>query len=346
MLDTLNELDMGPKYRIGAVSQLTGIAVATLRVWQSRYAVVDPFKNEGGQRLYSDLEVAKLKVLKGLTHSGHSIGALSKLSLDALNELSNSTKFNHQIHAKSSVENDHIRLGVVGLALAARLEAVKFTRDFRAEDLDVEAVFFDLQEALDDPKERLGQSPFSLVLVKLNTLQSHCVEQIRALQKKLQTVPIGVIYNYAHPFCLEDILKIGIQVKREPLNNEDLAHWIKACSRPVGADVQAKTPVKQQPEQRFDSQSLAYLSTLSSTIKCECPKHLAELISQINAFAQFCQECLTLNPKDQALHEHLKGVAQTSRAMLEDALQKIVEHEGIVLPKALSQPQSLTTLSS
>ena len=49
-----------PQYRIGAVSQLTGIAVATLRVWQSRYAVVSPFKNEGGQRLYSDLEVSKI----------------------------------------------------------------------------------------------------------------------------------------------------------------------------------------------------------------------------------------------------------------------------------------------
>ena len=45
MLDTLNELDMGPKYRIGAVSQLTGIAVATLRVWQSRYAVVEDRKS-------------------------------------------------------------------------------------------------------------------------------------------------------------------------------------------------------------------------------------------------------------------------------------------------------------
>jgi hypothetical protein len=336
MLDTINEQDQSPKYRIGAVSQLTGIAVATLRIWQSRYAVVDPFKNEGGQRLYSDLEVAKLKVLKGLTHSGHSIGALSKLSLEALNELSNSAKFNLPLNPKTSSPQDRIRLGVVGLGLAARLEAVKFTLDFRAEGHDVQAVFFDLQEALDDPNERLEQSELSLVLVKLNTLQAHCVEQIKSLQKKLQTVPIGVIYNYAHPSCLEDMLNTGIQLKREPLSNEDLAAWIKACCELANPDLSQKRPAKQQPGPRFDPQALAYMLTLSSSIKCECPKHLAELISQINAFAQFCQECLTLNPKDQALHEHLREVAEASRSMLEDALQKIVEYEGIVLPTAQS----------
>ncbi len=344
MLDAMNALDMGPKYRIGAVSQLTGIAVATLRIWQSRYAVVDPFKNEGGQRLYSDLEVAKLKILKGLTHSGHSIGALSKLSLEALNELSNSTTFNLQTPAKTQDPQERIRLGIVGLALAARLEAVKFTRDFRAEGLDVGAVFFDLQEALDDPNDRLSDSSCALVLVKLNTLQAHGVEQIRTLQKKLQAVPIGVIYNYAHPSCLEDVSKIGIQVKREPLNNEDLASWIKACCRPVSAEGRPKSKAKLAPVQRFDPQALAFLLTLSSSIKCECPKHLAELIAQINAFAQFCQECLTIDSKDQALHQHLKEVAETSRSMLEDALQKIVEHEGIVLPSGLSAPVTSTFL--
>jgi len=44
-------------YRIGAVAKMVGVPVATLRVWERRYAVVTPPKTEGGQRLYSDADL-------------------------------------------------------------------------------------------------------------------------------------------------------------------------------------------------------------------------------------------------------------------------------------------------
>ncbi|MBC7726365.1 MAG: MerR family transcriptional regulator, partial [Microbacteriaceae bacterium] len=38
-------------YRIAAVSKLTGIPMPTLRVWESRHAVVQPTRNAGNVRL-------------------------------------------------------------------------------------------------------------------------------------------------------------------------------------------------------------------------------------------------------------------------------------------------------
>ncbi|MEO7096697.1 MAG: MerR family transcriptional regulator [Polyangiales bacterium] len=78
--------DLG-RHRIGAVARLTGISEHVLRVWERRYATVAPARPHGGQRLYSDADVAHLRRLKHLTDLGHSIGTIARLrdkELDAL----------------------------------------------------------------------------------------------------------------------------------------------------------------------------------------------------------------------------------------------------------------------
>jgi methanogenic corrinoid protein MtbC1 len=49
--------------------------------------VVSPARSNGGQRLYSDLDVERLRLLRRLTGRGHGIGRLAKLSLDELEQL-------------------------------------------------------------------------------------------------------------------------------------------------------------------------------------------------------------------------------------------------------------------
>ncbi len=53
----------------------------TLRAWERRYRVVSPVRSEGGQRLYSDLDVQRLRLLHRLTERGHNIGRLAGASL-------------------------------------------------------------------------------------------------------------------------------------------------------------------------------------------------------------------------------------------------------------------------
>jgi DNA-binding transcriptional MerR regulator/methylmalonyl-CoA mutase cobalamin-binding subunit len=55
-----------------------------LRAWERRYHVVSPTRTEGGQRLYSDLDVERLLRLRRLTEHGHAIGRIASLPLPEL----------------------------------------------------------------------------------------------------------------------------------------------------------------------------------------------------------------------------------------------------------------------
>ena len=57
-------------YRIGTVSALTGINQSTLRAWERRYGIVDPQRSEGGYRVYSREDVARLSRVKELVDRG------------------------------------------------------------------------------------------------------------------------------------------------------------------------------------------------------------------------------------------------------------------------------------
>jgi DNA-binding transcriptional MerR regulator len=321
-----------PQYRIGAVSQLTGIAVATLRVWQSRYSVVEPVKNVGGQRLYSDHEVTKLKMLKALCHLGHSIGSLSKMTMDQLQDLLNGEKFEFTPLSMKAKPQLSQKLYSVGLGWVAKLDSIKFDLSMKVQHLEWGPILSDLQEAVDDPQGLLTIAQPQVLLIKLDTLQTQSLERLASLKAKLPGTSIGVLYNYAQASSLHALLSLGIQVKREPISNEELSAWIFSLFKLTNQSlVPLEVPIKFEP-QKFDAQSLAYLMTISSSIKCECPKHLAELIAQINAFAQFSQECLSQNAQDELLHAHLLNVAQSCRTLLENALQKIIDHEKITLP--------------
>ncbi len=67
------------KYRVGMVSKMTGLSTHTLRVWEKRYDAVLPQRTEAGGRLYTDADVARLRLLHKLVQEGHSIGGIAKL---------------------------------------------------------------------------------------------------------------------------------------------------------------------------------------------------------------------------------------------------------------------------
>jgi MerR family transcriptional regulator, light-induced transcriptional regulator len=64
-----------PALRIGAVSRRTGVAVTTLRAWESRYGVLRPSRTEGGHRLYSEEDVDRVLAVLRLTAQGWSVSA-------------------------------------------------------------------------------------------------------------------------------------------------------------------------------------------------------------------------------------------------------------------------------
>jgi DNA-binding transcriptional MerR regulator len=91
------------KYPIRVVSKLTGVAIDTLRAWERRYGAVTPASDDRG-RLYSDADVARLRLLHDAVSQGHAIGRIASLS-DA--ELRKVTK-KAAATASSPVRDGHI----------------------------------------------------------------------------------------------------------------------------------------------------------------------------------------------------------------------------------------------
>lgn len=66
-------------FPVRIVLKRTGLTAELLRAWERRYGVVAPSRTKGGQRLYSESDVARLSLLRRATQHGHSIGRLSEL---------------------------------------------------------------------------------------------------------------------------------------------------------------------------------------------------------------------------------------------------------------------------
>ena len=75
------------RHPIGVVVERTGLSQDVLRVWERRYRAVEPSRGEGGHRLYSDDDIARLRLLSAATAAGRSIGQVAPLSTDELSRM-------------------------------------------------------------------------------------------------------------------------------------------------------------------------------------------------------------------------------------------------------------------
>lgn len=80
-------MENSAQYLISTVSKRSGVKSDLVRAWERRYQAVTPSRTEGGHRVYSDLDIARLKLLNQATNNGHSISQIAKLSLEELKNL-------------------------------------------------------------------------------------------------------------------------------------------------------------------------------------------------------------------------------------------------------------------
>jgi MerR family transcriptional regulator, light-induced transcriptional regulator len=77
----------GALHPIGVVAKRTGLTLHVLRAWERRYGVVTPTRTAGGQRLYTDADMARLRLLRLVTEAGRNISQVAKLSDGELERL-------------------------------------------------------------------------------------------------------------------------------------------------------------------------------------------------------------------------------------------------------------------
>ena len=130
-----------PRYPVRLVAVRTGLTPHVLRAWERRYGVVSPARTEGGQRLYSDLDIERLRLLRRLTDRGHSIGRIASLPIAELARLDEETGGAEEGAASSDREGsradeaEQTRARRVGESIAAVLRATR-----RLDGVELQAV--------------------------------------------------------------------------------------------------------------------------------------------------------------------------------------------------------------
>jgi len=70
---------MAPNLNIAALARRTGVPADTIRKWEQRYGVLRPERTTGGQRRYSEEDVARVEWLKARLGEGYRIGEAATL---------------------------------------------------------------------------------------------------------------------------------------------------------------------------------------------------------------------------------------------------------------------------
>ncbi len=78
---------MKKKFSINVISNACGVKPHTIRTWEKRYQVFTPERSKGKQRLYSEVDLTKAKLIVALIEQGHTISSLARHSLQELRSL-------------------------------------------------------------------------------------------------------------------------------------------------------------------------------------------------------------------------------------------------------------------
>ncbi len=322
-------------FEISAVAQLTGISPQLLRMWERRYQVVEPDRSDSKRRRYTKFDVQKLTKLKNLVDNGHAIGSIASLTLEQIEERHHEVFDQKSESSDISIDQLEIRIAVVGETLATLLSEIHSD----ASGIRTIGHFVDLGEM----KQLLKKGAADVLMLEKETLFDDDVAELRELMTGLMIPHILVVYQFAQSDAVallksEDMSALKFPVGREELqfaciqsakskkrkNNGDVvsggADRNKEITRPVLGDI---------PEKQFSYTELVKIGKMSSVVGCECPQHLARLISSLSAFESYSRGCEDRNDDDAKLHAYLHQSTADCRAKMENALIEVLHQEKI-----------------
>ncbi len=331
--------------------------VSTLRIWEQRYKVVAPATTPSGHRLYVAADVQRLALLKQLTDHGHAIGAIAALSAAQLQQVASThvsiaagARAPRQLARASSEPPAPApwRLVVVGAALARRLQRPALTHGL-ARPAKIVAVFDNLAQAVSaaSATKAADVRPVDLLLWQLPSLQAGALGELNAAVAAWGARRAAVAYRFAGAAATKLLAAARVDLVREPQDDHALGAWLATLDdAPTRADADLgpgspPTPLHgdalwwlagDAAPRRFDDATLTDFAGLSTTIACECPRHVAELLLQLSNFEAYSADCAQRSPADAELHAYLQRVAGASRALFEAALERVAIQEGLMLP--------------
>ena len=343
------------RYRSGAVARMVGIPVSTLRIWERRYQVVGPTVTDSGHRLYTGADVERLLLIRQLIGLGHAVGTVARLGNAELQQIADARL---ALAAVPPSRPAPARVALLGLGLPRRLGQLALRRTGTWADLAAAEAAFAEPGAPGEasgpgaPAAPAAPPQAELLVAEMPTLQPASADRLLALMQRLGARRAVVVYGFGAEVAAQRLRTAGCRLLRAPLADAELLRLVDEQLAGLDAQVAAAaTPADlppaatgaalgEPPPRRFDEAGLAQLSGASSTVACECPRHLTDLVLQLGAFETYSAECESRSPPDAALHAHLARVAGHARALLEAALVRVAEAEAIALPPPPGPPRA------
>jgi DNA-binding transcriptional MerR regulator len=313
-------------YGIGAVARLTGLTDHTIRVWERRYAAVVAARAPNGRRQYTEADVQKLGLLKVLTDRGV---AISRVAADSIDELRQRVDSLRDLATSSAAAT--LRVAVLGDFLPRQL------LEHRGGTAPLDICI------ADSSRERfaadLRQQTVDVVVLERPVLDAETLAEMQRHLADSGSAQGVIVYSFGRTRDVEAAAKSGIVALRAPVGPDELCDAV-ARSTPPGSRVpRDSAPADDSPTdwdfagpvaaRRFSPQQLANLASARNDIECECPKHLAQLVSDLSAFEIYSDRCASRDDEDAALHRYLHRTTAAARALVETALDKVAEAEGL-----------------
>ncbi len=324
-------------YRIGAVARLTGIPPDTLRVWERRYDLVKPLRSEGGGRLYSQEDVTRLGLIKRLVDSGQAIGTIAELTLEQLQQRIAET----QLVDRLPTLDRPVRLAILGPTLLQRLQ-----REMAADEGETVALAGNFATNK-DLQEAAGDLDADVLVVEMPVVDSASVSEIQELGRRSAVSRILVVYGFASRQAAAHLERLGIAAVRFPVSWGEVRALVTLSfhgSHPAQKAAPESGLTEEPPPRLYDDNQLARAAAVTTAIKCECPHHLTDLITSLCHFESYSARCEHENRDDAAFHAYLHVMTAKARYLMEQALRKAVEVEGIDLDR--DPPQDATVPES
>lgn len=104
-------------HEIQYVSRCTGLSPHRIRAWERRYKAVIPARTATHRRIYSDLDIQRLHLLRRAVEGGHRISKIARLSMEDLFELADPQRLAESPRPSTAPgldaigEEDYVRLG-------------------------------------------------------------------------------------------------------------------------------------------------------------------------------------------------------------------------------------------
>jgi hypothetical protein len=266
--------------------------------------------------VYSAEQLERLRLIAGLNEHGERIANLAKLSDAQLKQRA-------ELHRQNSEQllPQVIRLAVLHPTLGQTLAGP-------IDGLRTQIQIIKLSEGGPLPD---GVGPVDVVVTALDSLGRDPTTMLRRIRLALQPTSLVVTYNYMARPLREKLLSQPLRLLKGQIAPERLREMLVQglVTDRLRKGIRSK-PSSQAPR-RFTAEQLATLQAQNSRLDCECPNHVASLVTALLAFETYSENCTSQNAADAALHRKLSTGTSQARAVMEELLMTLVQAEGIQL---------------